>query len=273
MQLATELYTNIIKYLRSDESMRLAQTCRLCLGESKIYANLFEHVKKSTSLVEKCKRSQRIQTFYTNINHSIRTMTPVCSISTGHNYTIISSHNNVYVKGENQHYQLGLNDRKYRREFTQLVTAKKVKKFTVGLHHTLFLFEDESVSGCGWNKFNQLNMKNKSHNQKLKPIKNIQCIDIQAAQHFSIFLLSDGSLRGSGKSKAHCIKRSVKKHRNKGVGENLAPSKLNKIQAISVNKQCVIAMDINGKVFGWGKLSQNRKKITLEPHLLDTIKS
>ncbi|NNV04698.1 hypothetical protein, partial [Brevibacillus sp. MCWH] len=78
-------------------------------------------------------------------------------------------------------------------------TYSYVVKISSGKNHTLFLFNDGTVKGCGSNSFGQLGLGSSvtlATNLTDIPINNVK--DITCGSDFTIFLMNDGTVRGCG---------------------------------------------------------------------------
>ena len=132
----------------------------------------------------------------TNINYDVKQI--VCGAY--HNF-ILKNDGSVWACGYNEYGQLGLNDTKNRKIFTQVTTNinNDVKQIACGYNHTFILKNDGSVWCCGYNFSGELglgdNTKITTFTQVTNDVKQVACGD-----YHTFILKNDGSVWSCGKN-------------------------------------------------------------------------
>jgi alpha-tubulin suppressor-like RCC1 family protein len=103
------------------------------------------------------------------------------------------------MKNSNQYGQLGVGD------LTNSQVPKFIKNFNdiidveAGLYHSLFLHENSSVSGCGWNYYGQAGLGHGIYYQIPILLRNIMGIKkMSLGQRHSLILHSNGGVFSFG---------------------------------------------------------------------------
>lgn len=267
LHLPIEIRSITLSFLLPDEVMRYTLCAKSTLQSTRQNAQISE---ASEGLTQVCKKSIKIQQFYSRIYHSCLLKTPVGTVTFGKNHVVICNESQAFAKGSNHDYQLGLPRKRNYITFTQVPIDKKIVQCRTGLWHTLFLTEEHRVYSCGKNRFNQLARRTGSIHESIKKVEHLRCSAIHAADNYSIMLLLDKTVVGFGKSKSQCVKRGRTRAHLPHPRQNQAPSGLANIKNIGGNRDCVLVQNENNEIYAWGKLRAT-KKITDKPVYLDTI--
>lgn len=122
----------------------------------------------------------------------------ILTLAAGLGHTLVHTTTGLYAFGENSCGQLGLGDKKGRRENFEKITnaPNNIAQISLGYLHTLILTKEGQLYGCGDNEFSQFALKDKQYSMltHLEFPSNIRIVQVAAGKTHSLALTTEGKV-------------------------------------------------------------------------------